>query len=58
MKNDRNAELAVAYSYVTMAKIAIIDSGMGSVPEINDIIEQLSEAQIKLAPLTVKKIGV
>ena len=55
MKNDRNTELAVAYSYVTMAKIALIDSGMESVPEITDIIAQLSEAQIKLAPLTVKK---
>ena len=55
MKNDRNAELAVAYSYVTMAKIALIDSGMVSVPEITDIIEHISEAQIKLAPLTVKK---
>ena len=55
MKNDINTELKVAYSYITMAKIALIDAGASNVPEIENMIEKLSDVQIKLAPLTVKK---
>ena len=58
MKKDKNAEenaVKVAYSYITMAKIALIDSSDVDSEEMQNIIDRLSDVQIRLAPLTVKK---
>ena len=58
MKNDKNKEensIKVAYSYITMAKIALIDSSDVDSEEMQNVIGRLSDVQIRLAPLTVKK---
>ena len=61
MKKDKSTEensIKVAYSYITMAKIALIDSSDVDSEEMQNVIDRLSDVQIRLAPLTVKKIEV
>jgi hypothetical protein len=47
--------MKIAYSYITMAKIALVDASEADTDEMNDIIERLSDVQVRLEPLTVKK---
>lgn len=54
-KYDKDNEMKIAYSYITMAKIALVDTSEADTYEMNDIIERLSDVQVRLAPLTVKK---
>lgn len=54
-KYDKDNEMKIAYSYITMAKIALVDASEADTDEMNDIIERLSDVQVRLAPLTVKK---
>lgn len=48
-------ETKIAYSYITMAKIALVDSSDANTEEMQNIIDRISDVQVRLAPLTVKK---
>ena len=60
MKNEKEMdnEMKIAYSYITMAKIAMVDSSDANTEEMQNIIDRISDVQVRLAPLTVKKIVV
>lgn len=57
MKNEKEMdnEMKIAYSYITMAKIALVDSSDANTEEMHNIIDRISDVQVRLAPLTVKK---
>ena len=57
MKNEKEMdnEMKIAYSYITMAKIALVDSSDANAEEMQNIIDRISDVQVRLAPLTVKK---
>lgn len=57
MKNEKEMdnEMKIAYSYITMAKIALVDSSDDNTEEMQNIIDRISDVQVRLAPLTVKK---
>ena len=55
-KIEKDNELKIAYSYITMAKIALVDSSNTDSEELQNIIERLSDVQVRLAPMTVKKV--
>ena len=55
-KIERDNELKIAYSYITMAKIALVDASDTESDELQNIIERLSDVQVRLAPMTVKKV--
>ena len=56
-KEEKDNELKIAYAYITMAKIAIVDSGLSDSDEMKAIIDKISDLQIHLAPMTVKKVN-
>ena len=56
-KEERDNELKIAYAYITMAKIAIVDSGIADTDEMKEVINKISDLQIHLAPMTVKKVS-
>ena len=55
-KIERDNELKIAYYYITMAKIALVDASDTESDELQNIIERLSDVQVRLAPMTVKKV--
>ena len=55
-KIKKDNELKIAYSYITMAKIALVDASNTDSEELQNIIERLSDVQVRLAPMTVKKV--
>lgn len=55
-KTERENELKIAYSYITMAKIALVDASDSDTDELQNIIERISDVQVRLAPMTVKKV--
>lgn len=55
-KIERDNEMRIAYSYITLAKIAIVDSGEADTEEMKNIIDRISDLQVHLAPMTVKKV--
>ena len=57
MKNEKEMdnEMKIAYSYITMAKIALVDSSDANTEEMQNIIDRISDVQVRLAPLTAKK---
>ena len=55
-KIEKDNELKIAYSYITMAKIALVDSSESDSEEMQNIIDRLSDVQVRLAPMTVKKV--
>lgn len=55
-KIEKDNELKIAYSYITMAKIALVDSSDSDSEEMQNIIDRLSDVQVRLAPMTVKKV--
>ena len=55
-KIEKDNQLKVAYSYITMAKIALVDASDNDTEEMQNIIDRISDVQVRLAPLTVKKV--
>lgn len=55
-KIEKDNKLKIAYSYITMAKIALVDASDTDSEELQNIIERLSDVQVRLAPMTVKKV--
>ena len=55
-KIERDNEIRIAYSYITLAKIAIVESGEADTAEMKNIIDRISDLQVHLAPMTVKKV--
>ena len=54
-EKEMDNEMKIAYSYITMAKIALVDSSDANIEEMQNIIDRISDVQVRLAPLTVKK---
>ena len=55
-KIEKDNQLKVAYSCITMAKIALVDASDNDTEEMQNIIDRISDVQVRLAPLTVKKV--
>ena len=55
MKNEKEHEISVAYSYLTLAKMALIDAKVNDIKDVSEIIDLLSTAQVRLAPYNAKK---